>query len=641
MRCVVKVIAAQDLPEAGDTSRYIRVLIKTRHHHEDTTPAQGPSPEFNQEFTLTYPSRDEGLLRVVLYESVETDIDKKIGSAVVKLSEIPDNEEHDATYDLSTKDGANVGKVHLAITVSETDTVSEDVDDDNIDDVLGQLDEEIKVDMPEALNLPTKTEPEPVEEAAPEPEPEPVAQEEAPVPPKEEEAVPEPVVEEEEERGPCRVVVRVVEARNVTSDGNEGFLDPYCTVQITGHRRRAKTQVLEGSTALVWNEEFAFHVKKTRGESITVMLKDKNDKEELGRLVLPLKEVGEAKDDWWNFEPLIGKSRGSVHLNVRVEKTDEGSDDDPWQYDPVSEAPKDEDDKDGARMLVRAEIVEARGLARMDVLSRSDPFCKVRVTTNPHFYKTKVIKNSLSPEWNDTFTWHVADYRQATLEIEMFDWNEIQKNAEMARLSIPLTKAKNGKVDEWFEMNPVEGVQKGGEIHVVISMEPTEELSDDDVPEDTSDHLEVKEEEQVAPKEEKEPAPQEFNDDDEEVMVGDSTLRPRNRKERLRATALAYNQDPDQVEEMARKLALRRYREAKAQLKQEFEQRPNLKNHPERILFNNEENLEKEKQARYDPTQMSGMRLARETKNLEQELEEVNAEIEQLNRELAELEARA
>lgn len=637
MRCTVKVIDAQDLPDVGDKPRYLRVHVKGRKHREVTTSSLGTSPTFNEEFTLTYPDRNASL-SLTLHQSEEL-IDTKVASALVPLSEIPDGTETERTCDLVTKDGTSVGRARVSITTSETDTVSDDVsDDDNIDDFIGQLKDEVDVEMPEAIEIPNvepTPEPEPEPEPTPEPEPEPEPEET----PKEEETKPEQP--EEPEFGPCRVIVGIIEARGVSVYASAGLLDPYCTVQITSHQRRAKTKTVKEFSTPVWNEEFVFHAAKTQGESITVLLKD--DKEELAKVVVPLADIGESRDDWWDFEEIPGKTSGSIHMNIRLEKTDEVSDDDPNEYDPASEVepepeqqPEDEPADEIVQMLVKVDVVEARGLARMDVLSRSDPFCKVSVTTNPHFYKTKVIKNSLSPEWNDSFQWHVKDYRRASLEIEMFDWNEIQKNAEMARVSIPLTKAKNGKIDEWFGMTPVEGVVKGGEIHLVISMEETYELSDEEEPvDDNSDDHVVVDNENTEVKEDEEDLL------DEDFLVQKDAIEPKTRRERLRERAEMYSMDPDEIERKARERALETYARSKKQLKQEFEQRRGIKDHPERLLFNNEENLEKEIQARNDPTQMSGKRLTLETRNLEKELEEVNAEIEQLNKEIKDLEGSA
>ncbi|OZJ04246.1 hypothetical protein BZG36_02480 [Bifiguratus adelaidae] len=66
-------------------------------------------------------------------------------------------------------------------------------------------------------------------------------------------------------------------------------------------------------------------------------------------------------------------------------------------------------------------IVSAQGLTAMDKGGTSDPLVKVK-SGSKNLHKTKTIKKTLSPEWNETFTVHVTP-DQAPIEFDVRDHN--------------------------------------------------------------------------------------------------------------------------------------------------------------------------------------------------------------------------
>ena len=674
MLCEVQVKEAA-LPDDGEKQRYLKLSIKGRQRHEETEKVAGASPSFDQSFQFTYPEGEPGSLRVSVFENNETDIDAKLASAVIPLG--APGETRDESFVLTTKDGSEFGKVHLILSISTTEAVS-DNEDVNLDEITKMLedaeeeekekkptededpdflnlDDQVHVDLPDDITVPEKSE----KPAEPQEKPqEPPQQEEKPaeeeeeadfmknlddeikvdipdeikVPEKrekQEDAVVEAPAQEDgaaaaaaEDLGKSRVRVTIVEAEKITSVGNEDLVDPYCTVQVTGHQRRAKTRVMRGTASPVWNQEFVFHVAHTTGESLTLLLKDRegdsDTNEVLGKVVIPLSEVGAKKEDWWKIEPVAGKDRGRMHLVIAVEATDEESDDDPAQYEVQSgdeDSSSEEEDKlDGAvKVLAKVEVVGAKGIEKIDAC------CRVQVTPKAKVYKTKVVKDGAKAEWKETFKWHLEDYTQSVLVLELLD-----RSAPVAKAELPLSQVKKGVFDDWISLTPVGDAKRGGKILVEIKMEKTDEVSDD--AQEEEDVIEVRLEESSVIGEE------------EEDGGAKSVKKPRNRKERLRDTVRGYNQDPDEVQSRAYEMAEETYKRWTKKMKREFKERPGLKNHPDRIIFNNAKNLKKEKEAREDPNQMSSKRLTKETEKCERELEDVNAEIEQLNQEVQDME---
>lgn len=52
---------------------------------------------------------------------------------------------------------------------------------------------------------------------------------------------------------------------------------------------------------------------------------------------------------------------------------------------------------------IEMEIFAARNLAKADLLGLSDPYTIVQTTTGPARYKTKIVKNTLNPTWNEKY----------------------------------------------------------------------------------------------------------------------------------------------------------------------------------------------------------------------------------------------
>ena len=601
MLCKVKVKEAE-LPDGGEKLRFLKVFIKGRRRQEETTPLSGQSPTFDQDFSFTYPSRDTGKLRVSLYEKNDIGIDPKLASGLIPLDTLEDNVEKDDWFPLTAKDGSDVGKVHLSLTICPTEEVSEE---DEADFLKG-LEDGVDVDLPDEITVPEVSE-HPTDEKVQETKVD---------------ATPSETTDNAaKDIGSARIQVTIVEANGITSTGNEGLVDPYCTVQITSHRRRAKTKVLHGTASPSWNQTFVFHVAHTIDESITILLKDKEEEgaEVLGRLVVPLSEVGEKRDEWWPIEPVMGRNRGKMHLVIAVEATDEASDDDPAQYDVQSEdededsLSEEEDRLEGAvKVFMKVEIVEAKGL------EKGDMFCRVRVSPRTRVCDTKVVKDAEKPEWKEQFAWHLVDYTQNVLELEVFSGSAVVGSAQF-----PLVSLTRGVFDDWIALIPPQKDAKGGKVKVRILMDKTDDESED-APEEEEVVEVVLEDESVVGAE-------------EEDAFKESVKKPRNKKERLCDTARAYNKDPKEVESRARELAEERYKGWTKRIEGEFNERPGLKNHRDRIIFNNAKELEKEKQAREDPNQMTKVRLVKETEKCERERDDVDAEIEQLRKEVQEM----
>lgn len=118
---------------------------------------------------------------------------------------------------------------------------------------------------------------------------------------------------------------------------------------------------------------------------------------------------------------------------------------------------------------VQVSIIEARGLKAMDRSGTSDPYCRVRVGSKVVF-KTRHIKKTLTPDWNETFTAKVKDI----MDFKVKDHNKFNDVDIGENQFEVLNYVKPGQpFDGWLPLSPA----GTGEIHVKISLVDTDTMS--------------------------------------------------------------------------------------------------------------------------------------------------------------------
>ncbi|KAH0792091.1 C2 domain containing protein [Histomonas meleagridis] len=112
-------------------------------------------------------------------------------------------------------------------------------------------------------------------------------------------------------------------------------------------------------------------------------------------------------------------------------------------------------------------VIEATDIPRMDV-NATDAYCII--TLGGQTRRTRVIKNSMHPRWNEDF--HFDTNGNESLRINMKD-EDLIKDDPMSYLDIHLGSFVKGQViDQWYDMIPHRRVKKGGRIHLVIHVAP-------------------------------------------------------------------------------------------------------------------------------------------------------------------------
>ncbi len=132
------------------------------------------------------------------------------------------------------------------------------------------------------------------------------------------------------------------------------------------------------------------------------------------------------------------EKRGRIELEVRVEPADEKSD---------------------AQLQIVCEVKQARNLPIMDPNGLSDPYVKAKlVSSNGGSQtsikkKTKIIKNSLNPEWNETLKIEIhSNDKDRRLVISVWDWDLTSRNDFMGSLSFGVSELMKNPASGWFKL---------------------------------------------------------------------------------------------------------------------------------------------------------------------------------------------
>ncbi|KAJ8900645.1 hypothetical protein K2173_025422 [Erythroxylum novogranatense] len=290
------------------------------------------------------------------------------------------------------------------------------------------------------------------------------------------------------------VRVRVIEAQDLVLSDKNRFPEVYVKVQIGS--QVLKTRMAQSRTTnAFWNEELMFVAAEPFEEHLILSVEDRigpNKDESIGKVVIPLNSAPRRADDrmvpsrWFNLEKSISaalddkqakkdKFSSRLHLCVILD----------GGYHVLDEATHYSSDlRPTAKQLWKPSIgvlelgiLNADGLHPMKTREgkgTSDTYCVAKY--GHKWVRTRTIINSLSPKYNEQYTWEVYD-PATVLTIGVFDNKQIDdsngniRDSKVGKVRIRLSTLETGRVYTHsyplLDLHP-SGVKKMGELHLAI-----------------------------------------------------------------------------------------------------------------------------------------------------------------------------
>jgi hypothetical protein len=126
------------------------------------------------------------------------------------------------------------------------------------------------------------------------------------------------------------------------------------------------------------------------------------------------------------------------------------------------------------------EVGQAKNLTPMDLNGLSDPYVKIKIIpgvgNEKLKRKTKKIRSSLNPTWNDTLTFDLKPGdKDRRLLIEVWDWDRLSSNDFMGSVSFSISDIQNRSVEGWFKLR-AKGEREIYNVPVPLESEDIQEL---------------------------------------------------------------------------------------------------------------------------------------------------------------------
>lgn len=126
-------------------------------------------------------------------------------------------------------------------------------------------------------------------------------------------------------------------------------------------------------------------------------------------------------------------------------------------------------------MYLHIKAVEAKDVPKMDIIGKSDPFLKFTLNTSSQEYRTKTIKNTLTPQWHEDIHIPITSNMNDLLHIGLYDEDKFSKNDLISTRDFPVSEFRVGEIkDTWYDFSPIPKLAKksisGGKVRLIFHL---------------------------------------------------------------------------------------------------------------------------------------------------------------------------
>lgn len=126
---------------------------------------------------------------------------------------------------------------------------------------------------------------------------------------------------------------------------------------------------------------------------------------------------------------------------------------------------------DDGNGVLQVKLIEGKNLAAMDKGGTSDPYCIITSSFNKQRFKSKIVKKTLNPKWDQEFKFYVSQPTGHIL-IKLWDKDALWDD-KLGEFSVAVKPLENGDViDAWYQLENEPKKKKGsganhkGEVHL-------------------------------------------------------------------------------------------------------------------------------------------------------------------------------
>ena len=270
---------------------------------------------------------------------------------------------------------------------------------------------------------------------------------------------------------PGKLKITVRRARDLLSVDSNGFSDPYVRLYVGNAVKKAqKTKVQKRTLNPVWDETFEFELDFAQRQDYLIVecfdwdLLGSDDP--MGKIDIALDSLV-FDEEVVQWHQLVQEEESHHQGEVEIAYTFVPE---PLQVDVATIEPV-QQDLDPVMMFgpasLEISVLSAKNLLAADRGGTSDPYVRLQIGNAPKSaQKTKVVKKTLQPEWNETFVFRIdgAD-RRGSLNMECLDYDLLGSDDSLGRVSINLGSLVPDKYyTEWYNLG--QDSTNMGQVHV-------------------------------------------------------------------------------------------------------------------------------------------------------------------------------